>query len=213
MDIGRAIQYVFQDPNWIKKILIGGLLFFIPIIGWFIVGGYYLRVVRNVSLGTDSPLPEWDQWGDDFVRGFKIFVTYLVYSIPLILLLCLMGIVASFDDAAGGGAGLLFQCISFIYSIALYFIAPLFIGRLAASENLGDAFQIGDIISEAQRIPSQLLIYVIIVYVAGFVAMFGLILCFVGVVFTSFIANLVTGHLVGQIRGMIAGPPAQEPSV
>lgn len=46
VDIGRAITYVFQDPQWLKKVLIGGLLSLIPIIGWLIIGGYWLRVIR-----------------------------------------------------------------------------------------------------------------------------------------------------------------------
>lgn len=33
MDVGRAITYVFQDKGWITKVLIGGVLFIIPILG------------------------------------------------------------------------------------------------------------------------------------------------------------------------------------
>ena len=32
MDIGKAFSYVFEDEGWISKVLIGGLLIWIPIV-------------------------------------------------------------------------------------------------------------------------------------------------------------------------------------
>jgi len=52
----------------------------------------------------------------------------------------------------------------------------------------------------------------LIAWVAGFVAGFGVILCFIGVIFTSFWAQLVSAHVYGQFwrasQGMANTPMA-----
>ena len=83
MDIGRAFSFVFQDPAWIRKILLLAVMFFIPIIGWLIIGGYTLRLLRNVIDGVPQPLPEWDNWGGDLGGGLKVLVVGIVWGIPI----------------------------------------------------------------------------------------------------------------------------------
>ena len=48
MDFGKAFTYVFEDEEWIKKILIGALLSLIPFVGWWFVGGWGLEITKNV---------------------------------------------------------------------------------------------------------------------------------------------------------------------
>ena len=65
MDIGKAFSYVFEDEQWISKVLIGGLLIWIPIVN-FAVFGYMIKVAQNVAQGNPRPLPEWGEFGDHF---------------------------------------------------------------------------------------------------------------------------------------------------
>ena len=48
MDIGKAFGFVFEDEEWVSKVLIGGLIFLIPLIGQFAVIGYSFKVAQNV---------------------------------------------------------------------------------------------------------------------------------------------------------------------
>jgi hypothetical protein len=215
LDIGRAIQYWMKDPKWITKVLIGGLLSIIPIVGQLIVGGYYIRTVQQIQGGNDSGLPEWGQWGDDLVRGLKLFGIVIVWLIPLIAISICVAALSVIDETAGGFAGLLLNCLGFIYIVAFYFIFPILIGRFAATEQFSEGFQFGPIINDAQKIPSQLLIFLVMWFVVSFVAGFGIILCGIGILFTSFIAYLISGHLVAQISTMLGygggGPQANTP--
>lgn len=214
LDIGRAIQYWMNDPNWIKKVLIGGLIMLIPIAGALIVQGFYVRTIQRIQGGNDNGLPEWDKWGDDLVRGLKLVGIMIVWLIPLIAISFCVGALSIIDETAGGFAGLLLNCLAFIYSLAFYFIFPVIVGRFAATEQFSDAFQFGPIINDAQKIPSQLLIFVVMWFVVGFVAGFGIILCGIGVLFTGFIAYLISGHLVAQISNMLGyggGPRTDTP--
>ncbi|MEX2425558.1 MAG: DUF4013 domain-containing protein [Thermomicrobiaceae bacterium] len=213
MDIGRAVQYWMSDTDWIKKILIGGVLFLVPIIGWLIIGGYFIRNVQSISRGSDTPLPEWNQWGDDLVRGLKFAAVMIVWTLPLWVISICVFVIGVADEGAGSAAGLLLNCLSFLYSLAFYFIFPVIVGRFAQAEDIGAAFQISGIIQDAQKIPSQLLIFLVMYFVVSLVASLGIIICFVGVLFTGFIAYLIYAHLIAQISGMLghSGPVASAP--
>ena len=50
MDIGLSFSYMFEDKDWIKKILIGGLISLIPIVN-FAALGYVVQLVRNTRDG------------------------------------------------------------------------------------------------------------------------------------------------------------------
>ncbi|GBD15930.1 hypothetical protein HRbin26_00825 [bacterium HR26] len=217
MDIGRAITYVFQDPQWLKKVLIGGLLFFIPIIGWLIIGGYWLRVIRQVAQGNDVPLPEWNDFGGDLVRGLKGFVVYVVWALPVIVLAVCTGALGAIGDATASNAArttsallaLAGNCLSFIISIVIAFFQPLFYSRLAVSEQIGDGLAFGAIFNEVQGRFVDLLVVLLVAFVISLVASFGLLLCLIGIVFTSFLGYVMTCHLYGQVRRRIMGTQAE----
>jgi len=46
MDIGKTFTYVFEDEDWVKKVLIGGVINLIPIVGFFFTAGYMLEMGR-----------------------------------------------------------------------------------------------------------------------------------------------------------------------
>jgi hypothetical protein len=86
LDIGKAFSFVFEDEEWICKILIGGLISLIPLVGQFVVLGYALKVAQNVAQGNPRPLPRWGEFGDHLVRGLYEFVIRLVYALPIVLI-------------------------------------------------------------------------------------------------------------------------------
>lgn len=212
MDIGRAITYIFEDPNWLKKVLIGGLLMIIPIIGWAIVTGYSLRIVRNVIEGRDTPLPEWSDFGGDFIRGLKGFVVWFVWSLPAWILggySSIASLASGSDNPAvavsGGAAGIGLQCLSTIVSLAVLFVQPLFLSRVAMTESVASGFEFGAIFDEARQHAMPLLIVVLMNLALNFLAAFGLILCVIGVVFTFFLTYVMLSHLYGQVRRLAQG--------
>ena len=80
MDIGKAFTFVFEDEDWIVKVLIGAVLAltgigFIPIIG------YGMEVARRVVRGDPQPLPAWDDWGTKIVEGLLSSVITFVWSL------------------------------------------------------------------------------------------------------------------------------------
>jgi len=217
VDIGRAIGFIFQDSQWLKKVLIGGLLFFIPILGWLIIGGYWLRLIRQVAEGNDIPLPEWNDFGGDLVRGLKGFVVSVVWSLPVIVVtacisaLTVVGGTAESDAAAGLATILALggNCLTFLLSLIVAFFQPLFFSRLAVSERVGDALAFGAIFGEVQGRFVDLLVVLLVAFAIGIAAAFGVLLCLVGILFTSFLGTAMTCHLYGQVRRRIMGSQAE----
>lgn len=129
LDIGKAFTFVTEDPKWVTKILIGGGLILagiVTLVGWLftfpVVGGYMIMTTRNVINGNPQPLPEWDDFGNKWIEGFKGWVVTLVYSLPAIVISLVFSLPNIFlsssgNDgaiAAGSALSILGSCINFI---------------------------------------------------------------------------------------------------
>lgn len=211
MDVGKSFTYMFEDKEWISKIAIGGLILLIPIVGWLIVFGYVLRVIRNVYDGTMPVLPEWNEIGDMLVKGFMAFLGVLVWSIPVIILACCMALAAivfgsaaegNGSEAAAAMGGLLTTCLSCLIiivsiAISLFVYAP--ITNFALTNQINTFWDFNGAWRFIQANPGNYFIAFLLSLVANFIASFGVILCFIGVLFTTFWYMLVMGHLFGQV--------------
>lgn len=212
MDIGLALTYVTKDPQWVKKVLIGGLVIFVSLLlsiilvgllGFAMFGGYLVRTVRNVTNGEPNPLPEWDDMGGDLVRGLKGFVGLLVWLAPVwILSICASGLNFADSDGAAAFATILQLCLITPLSILLsVFVIPVIIGRFAEDEQIGTMLQFGDVIADIRATPiSVFLLYFVLSIITGILAYVGLIACLIGVIFTIAYAQFANAHGIGQIR-------------
>jgi len=229
MDIGKAFSFVFEDETWVSKVLLGGVLFFIPIVN-FAVLGYMLKVAQNVAQGNPRPLPEWGEFGDHFMRGLHWFVIQVVYQLPTIILYVLFFcVIAAAGGAAGsqrggdgagpiGALGFCLLPLIFILALAGAFLAYVAAGRYVVTNRLSEAFKFSEVIASARANLGTWLILLLVVILAGFVGSLGVIACGVGVLFTSFYAQCVIGHSLGQTvaqLGMLGGatePPIPPPT-
>lgn len=214
LDIGKAFTYVFEDQKWVTKVLIGGGLAIagiVTLVGWIftfpVIGGYMVLLARNVIAGNPQPLPEWDNWGERWIEGFKAWVVGVVYALPSIAVGIIFAIPAGVLNAtsdsgtsAGGTAiSLLGNCINFFVGIAVGIILPAAMGRFAATGDLGSAFQFGAVFAAVrQNIGTFVIIALLATFVVPILAGIGVIACFIGAAFTGFYAYLMVYHLYGQ---------------
>ncbi|MDX1520782.1 MAG: DUF4013 domain-containing protein [Anaerolineae bacterium] len=216
MDIGSAFTYVFDDEEWIKKVAIGGGLIFggliltpilIGLALFVIVTGYSFETLKNVRDGVVRPLPEWTDFGGLFSKGLLVVVIALIYNVPSLILSCASaGInVASQQLDPDVAATLAFgaacaSCLQVLVSLLGNALLPAAIIRYAQFESLGAAFQFGEIFSFIRENIGDYIIAVLLSWVAGFVATLGgLILCVIGIFFTTFWSYLVGFNLYGQL--------------
>ncbi|RJQ32218.1 MAG: DUF4013 domain-containing protein [Actinobacteria bacterium] len=211
MDYAAAFSYMFQDKDWLKKILLGGLIFFVPILQ-FAAFGYAIKVLRNVKAGNATPLPEWDDIGGMFVSGIKYFVALILYALPAIIIMFILfalifgaAAISSAGDAAKAVGPLIAVCSCFsygvimIYALVFMILLPEITIAYAETENISSAFEIKKIFNKTKVNIGPIIIIVLISYVANLIAGLGVILFFIGVIFTSFWAYLVNFNLYGQL--------------
>lgn len=224
MDIGSAFTYMFDDADWIKKIAIGGGITLVALIltpvliglALFLpLSGYMLETLKNVRDSHPTPLPEWTNFGDLFSKGLMVFVIYLVYNIPAILFSCISGGISAASAnpdmnkdvvATMGIISVCASCLQVILSLAGNALLPAAIIRYAEYGSLGAAFQFGEIFNFIRNNIGDYIIVVLLSWVSGLIAAFGLILCVVGVFFTGFWSILVTANLFGQLARKAGSP-------
>jgi hypothetical protein len=207
LDIGRAFTYMFDDESWIMKIVIGGILSFIPIVN-FMALGYMLEALKRAADGVEVPMPEWDDFGGKFVKGLVLFVIGLVYTIPIWVVACLVGGLAGLggaaeSDALANMASMLNACASCLYliwGIVVAVIMPAAYIRYAVTGEFMSAFQFGELFSFISSNIANYIVAIILAAVANFIASFGWIACLVGILFTGFWAYLVMANLLGQVQ-------------
>ena len=203
MDFGLSFSFPFQDEEWVKKIVLTAVISLIPIIGQLALIGWLVELTRRVIRGDTEPLPDWADFGGILVLGLKMFAIGFVYALPLMFATIPMAIFDSLIDSDSAAVlytivTLCFSCFALIYGLALAFFFPAAVGELAATDNLGAAINPMNIIAHLRAAPSAYLLAFLGTIVAGFLSGFGIILCFVGVIFTTVYAYAVQGHLYGQ---------------
>lgn len=209
MDIGSAFTFVFDDKDWIKKIAIGGLaiLLQIVIVPIFLVFGYTLQTIKNVRDDLPNPLPEWDNLGEMIVKGLMAFLIYLVYLIPAYFFICALVVAnigletATDSDAAAALVPVVacLYCLVFVFSFIAAALFPAGLIRYAQYDTFGSAFQFGAIFNFIKNNIGDYVIVLLLSLGVQMIAGLGTILCLIGVVFTTFWAYLVMGHLIGQL--------------
>jgi hypothetical protein len=219
LDFGRAFGFAFQDPDWVKKMLLGGLfsLLGMLIVGVFFVSGYFVRLVRRSARGEERPLPDWDDLGGLFGEGVPAVGVYLGHVLPVVMVPLLMLIASAV--VFGGGASLAHRseaaanalgamlsvvilalyALFMLVMLALMVYLPAAIVRLALLGRFGAAFDWRENLAFIRRNLGPYLLALGFYLVASFVAQFGVILCFVGVFPLSFWSICVLGFGLGQV--------------
>jgi hypothetical protein len=159
------LSYPFKAPGWQSKFVIGAALFFanyiIPIVPGIFITGYFAKVMRNSIVDQAEPaLPEWDDWGTLFKRGFKISCAVTIYFLPVFVLMIAgylimnVSIFASSFSADGHYnnmtgvlivgiiVGLLMLFLGFILYIPLGLMLPPAIAHLVAKDSFAAAFHV-----------------------------------------------------------------------
>ena len=213
MDIGKSFSFVFEDKKWIEKVLIGGILMLVPILGSILMLGYGVELVRNVRNHDPEPLPEWDEWGTKITEGLKLFIITFLWALPLLILSFLLILPAAIMGNSDSGSAiasifsLCFSCFAAIYAIILWLATPGITIKFSETGNFSDGLKFGEILNFTKKNLGQIIVAIIVIWLVYMVAgLLGSLLCLVGLFFTMFWASLVQYHIIGQI-----GLEAQKP--
>ena len=211
MDIIESVKFPSTDVGWIKKILIGGILLIIPIIN-LIVGGYYIKTLRG-SIEGKPGLPEWDDWGDLFIKGLMVAIIGFIYMlIPLIVLFVSIGgaltaaissgdfSVATLSTIVGGIVG--GSLFSVLLMLIVCLVLPMALSIYAKEDSIGAAFRIGEILSRIKSVPGDYIITIIVLYALLFIVNLVATIPIIGwviIIFANFYIALVASKMFGEV--------------
>ena len=217
LDFPRGLRFTFEDPDWIKKVLIGSgmALLAVFIIGSIWLMGYFVRVVQRAARGEERPLPEWDDWGGMLGDGLKVFGIYLCYLVgallPFIAIFVVLVVVVGaagtarggreVSDALGGVMGLGFvglYGVLWLVMIALMIYLPAAMTRFAMTGRFGAGFEVMENLAFIRRNLVNYALTLVLYLVVSFLAQFGIVLCCVGVLPLSFWAMCVLAWALGE---------------
>ena len=190
MNIGKAFGFVFEDRDWVSKLLLGAAISLIPIFGSFVLIGYAIAVIRNVKAGELNPLPDWQDLGSYFMDGLMFWVATLIYALPFLILICPVMVAGAMPALAGdnqdlttilaGVSGVLslgLGCVAMLYGILLALLTPVLEIRYAEAGELGACFRFGEV--------------------------FGFLFANIGPIIASQVVMWLTGMVVGMVLGIV----------
>jgi hypothetical protein len=223
VDFGRSFTFVTEDPEWVKKILIGGAftLACALLVGIPFVLGYFSRTLRNVVAGEPRPMPDWDDLGGIFNEGLRLTGVYLIYTLGFVVVLAALGCVVALPfmalsgsghDASEvlgmlGGLGIVgLYGLVMVVSLALGVYLPAALARAALRGAVADGFAWREILGFIRANLGNYLISLVIYLLASFLAQFGVVLCCVGIFPAAFWGYMVLAVALGQTVRLSAVP-------
>jgi hypothetical protein len=217
MDVGKAFSFVFEDEDWVVKVLIGAVLALTGI-GFIPIMGYGLEVARRVVRGDPQPLPPWDDWGTKIVEGLLSSAISFIWSLPGILLASCIAIIFVPVSNQGPGQGetltiLISICIGllvFLYSLVLMLVLPAALTHYAVTGEFGAAFRFGEVIGMVRNNLGAYLMVLVVTILGSIISSLGSIALGCGLFFTAFYAVLITYHAYGQAYRVAVGNVASE---
>lgn len=192
MQFGKPFSFVFEDPDWLKKLALLALLGFaqlIPVIGSIfmalVYSGVMIDVMRKV-INKDLPTIPNLEIGRQLSDGFKVWVIGVVYALPgiavglLMALVSIIGGVGSFwgaNNNNGGAAGvigvvmiLVMVCMGLImavYFVLVGFVAPAYLGRFIQYGTISSALNFREVFKTAFKKPVPYLLAILGVFLVG----------------------------------------------
>jgi hypothetical protein len=223
MDLKRGLTFVTRDPEWIVKVLIGTVISLVPILNFTAIG-YALDVTRNVNNERETPLPEWNDFGSQFIRGLLAAIIQFIWSLPLLVLLCplMIPVISAANSESGdpsGGAAAVAFCVPILILIGVLVLTPFTMAantRFAITNQFSEAMP-GPVIREVRANWKPW--YIILAAAIGF----GLVaaafsLCTFGfgsilLIPLSFYMQLVVAHWYAQAHRESTGGASIPPSM
>lgn len=208
LDFGRSISFFFQDPDWIKKLLLGSLFTLLSffIVGWFFIAGYMIRLIRRAARGEAYPLPDWDDLGGIFGDGVAAVGVYLGYLLPPVFLFVLVTVGVSLSTAGGDDTSVfvavfvsLFSVVFGLAMLVVMLFVPSALIRLALDEQFAAAFDFQGNFNFIQRNTANYFLAILVFILANFISQFGILLFCIGIIPASFWATSVGAYAFGEV--------------
>jgi hypothetical protein len=184
-DLARSFTYMFEDKNWLSKMLVGAAFVLLSgiIIGIPFLGGYIVAAIKRAYDDEEVPLPEWDNFGDLFGKGIVAFIIVVLLYIPAFVL--------HFVPCGG--------LLALFYTLLAMLVFPILLARYAVTNDLNAVFELNEIADLVRDNIANLAAVLIMWIIFSVIAALGVLAIGIGFLFTAFYANLGLAFLYGKV--------------
>lgn len=173
LDPNSAIKSYFEDPDWMFKTGMGGMLnaaslvlcalshMLIPVafLMWGVTTGYILRAARQEFGGPQGKLPDWNNWADLLVSGLTwmaIFTGQVMFVVTVGTTLIIVGLATGM--AIGTAPNFVPWALGTVYgvtaiAVSIAFFSALLMINFAREERLTGAFNANAVLTRLRKKP------------------------------------------------------------
>jgi hypothetical protein len=219
VSVMEGVRFATSGSSGWNNILFNALCYFstgiVPLIGLFVMYGYFAEVHRRLVLRHPEPYVRFDfsDLGPYLSRGVAPFVMYLLIGLPfaltgvLMAVLIVLGVTAGGAVALGGDedlavlAGFGIASLAFIPFAAFWItLSNAAVTRAELTGDLSKSLKLGAIWSYAGKTWKRALVTTILMsFVMLGLFLLGLLACFVGIYVTLTIGMIASLHIRWQI--------------
>lgn len=222
MDSSRAFTYILDDREWAPKLLISAgialvsvftSILLVGLVGWALLLGYLVELIRSLNAGHPTPLPHWVNLSAKLRHGGNVLAALIVYNLPLLIPACCYITTSSFwgDNFIGSAIGFGVWCcivpLILAYNLITWPMFALAIVRYAEEDNIGVFFQFGDLFSTVYRHLTDTLQWALFTLIANGVLLILFVIPCVGQAAAPALAIPIYGFLASQFATRIEDMP------
>jgi uncharacterized protein DUF4013 len=214
-DYSDAVGWPTKDPQWIGKVVVQGLIYLIPIVGWIALIGWMLAALDNLRQDRrELPPAGFGYLG----RGLTLFLVLLVYGVVLLVLCAVLigigfALIAAGSNSNSGPLGalggllvVLGYGLGLILAVGLYFaMAPIIVATERGG--FGGGVNFPEVWAMVRPQPSGILFAGLFILVGHLIGSLGSILCGIGIFLTIAYGYAVMAGVVSVFERQFPTPP------
>jgi hypothetical protein len=121
-ELSDSIAWPSRDPEWVRKVLLTGLILIIPVVGQIVLLGWMLAALDNLRAGHPFlPAAGFSYLG----RGLNLFVVLLLYGLALVVVFGVLFGAGVALTLSGSNAASLVGVVLILLSYAIVLVAGL----------------------------------------------------------------------------------------
>jgi hypothetical protein len=228
MDYTTAFKFAFQNPNWIRNVLLAAICALVPVAGAIVLAGYIFEIVealhkrgKNPPAAGEEPYPSFDlnRVMDYFMRGIPPLVVGLIFYVVTSIVIGIVygiGLIVMAMAAKMGGAVvaivmLFMLLVIFMVAVVSAVLQLPLVLRAGLSRDIGSSFSVPFLKDFLNKIGKETVISQIVLGLAAMIGVgVGFMLCLVPGFVASGVIPYAFAHIDYQLYTLYLGKGGEQ---